>query len=129
MVSSMVLSVLLMNGGIEYYPGLVEVENTVRLLCTGCGGSLKSRIQCEPCGHWYHYSCGSVKAQMSKRESWNCDKCRTVKVRMLQTDLQNALRHFVELKARNSWPEATGSTWEEGYSVCKANVYKVCVGQ
>jgi rRNA maturation endonuclease Nob1 len=55
-----------MNGGFEQNPGLVAVENTVRLLCTGCGRILKSN-QCEPCGHWYNYSCGSVKAQMSER--------------------------------------------------------------
>jgi len=33
-----VLALLLMMGGIEKNPGLVvEVENTVQLLCTGCG--------------------------------------------------------------------------------------------
>jgi predicted RNase H-like nuclease (RuvC/YqgF family) len=47
-----------------------------------------------------------VKAQVSERESWNCDKCRAEKVRMLQTDLQNALRHIDELKARNRELEA-----------------------
>jgi hypothetical protein len=36
-LSSMVLAVLLIIGG-EQNPGpVVEVENTVRLLCTGCG--------------------------------------------------------------------------------------------
>jgi hypothetical protein len=38
-LSSMVLAVLLTIGPI------VEVENTVRLLCTGCGRNLKSGIQ------------------------------------------------------------------------------------
>ena len=42
MLSSMVLCVLLMNGGIEQNTGpVVEVENTVRLLRTGCGRNLK----------------------------------------------------------------------------------------
>jgi len=50
-LSSMVLAVLLVIGGVEQNPGpVVEVENTARLLCTGCGGNLKSRIQCELCG-------------------------------------------------------------------------------
>jgi len=41
--------------GIEQNPGpVVEVENTVRLLCTGCGKNLKSGIQCGLCGLWYH---------------------------------------------------------------------------
>jgi len=49
--SSMVLAVLLVIGGVEQNPRpVVEVENTVRLLCTGCGRNLKSGIQCELCG-------------------------------------------------------------------------------
>ena len=48
---SMVLAVLLMIGGAEQNPGpVVEVENTVQLLCTGCGRNLKLGIQCELCG-------------------------------------------------------------------------------
>ena len=38
---------------------------------------------------------------MAEREKWNCDKCGTEKVRMLQEDLQNALQQIDELKARN----------------------------
>jgi len=103
----MVLAVLLVIGGVEQNPGpVVEAENTVRLLCTGCGRNLKSGIQCELCGRWYHYSCGSVKAQAAERENWNCDKCRTEKVKMQQEELQNALRQIDELEARNRELEA-----------------------
>ena len=50
-LSSMVLAVLLIIGGVEQNPGpAVEVENTVRLLCAGCGRNLKSGMQCELCG-------------------------------------------------------------------------------
>jgi hypothetical protein len=52
---------------------------------------MESGIQCELCGRWYRYVCGSVKAQAAERDNWNCDKCRIEKVRMLQEDLQNAL--------------------------------------
>jgi hypothetical protein len=98
----MVLAVLLIIGGTEQNPGpVVEVENTVRLICTGCSRNLKSGFQCELCGRWYHYSCGNVKALAAERENWNCDKCRTERVRMLQEVLQNALRQIDELKARN----------------------------
>ena len=66
---SMILTVLLMIGGTEQNPGtVVELENTVQLLCTGCGRNLNSGIQCELCGRWYNYSCGSVKAQAAERE-------------------------------------------------------------
>ena len=102
MLCSMVLAVLLVIGGIEQNPGpVVEVGNTVKLLCTGCGRNLSSGTQCELCGRSYHYSCGRVKVQAAEREKWNCDKGRTEKVRMLQEDLQNALRQIDELKAKN----------------------------
>jgi tRNA(Ile2) C34 agmatinyltransferase TiaS len=65
----MVLAVLLLIGGVERNRGpVVEVENTVRMLCTECGRKLKSGIRCELCGRWYHYSCGSVKGQVVERE-------------------------------------------------------------
>jgi hypothetical protein len=103
----MVLAVLLIIGGVEQNPGhVVEEENTVRLSCAGCGRNLKSGIQCELRGRWYHHSCGSVKAQAAERENRNCDKRKTEKVRMLQEDLQNALRQIDELKARNRELEA-----------------------
>ena len=47
-----------------------------------------------------------MKAQAAERDNWNCDKCRTEKVKMLQEDLQNALRQIDELKARNRELEA-----------------------
>ena len=79
-LSSMVLAVLLIIGGVEQNPGpAVEVENTVRLLCTGCGRNLNSGIQCELCGRWYHYSCGSAKIQAAEREKWNREKVKMKK--------------------------------------------------
>ena len=78
MLSATVLAALLMIGGIEQNPGFVEeVENTVRVLCTGCGRNLKSGIQCELCGRRFHYSCGSMQIQAAERDNWNCEKCRT----------------------------------------------------
>jgi hypothetical protein len=43
---------------------------------------------------------GSVKVQAAERENWNCDKCRTEKVRMLQEELQNAHRQnsFIKIQ-------------------------------
>lgn len=79
----------------------MEGENTVRLLCTGYARNPNSGIQCELCEHWYHYSSGSVKAQAAGRENYNCGKCWTVKLRMLQEDLHNTLRQIDKLKARN----------------------------
>jgi hypothetical protein len=67
---------------------------------TECSRNLKSGMQCELCGRWYHYTCENVKALAVERENWNCDKCRTEKMRMLQEELQNALRQIDELKAR-----------------------------
>ena len=81
MLSSLILAVLLIIAGIEQNPGTsVEMENTVRVLCTGCGRNLQSGIKCEQCERWYHYSCGNVKVQTAERENWCCDKCRSEKV-------------------------------------------------
>ena len=77
------------------------METTIHLSCTGCGRNLKTGIQCDMCGHWFHYSCGNVKGDWAVRDKWNCDKCKTERVRLLQNDLQNALRLVEKLKARN----------------------------
>lgn len=37
---------------------------------------------------------------MAERENWNCEKCRTENVRILQEELQNVLRQIDELKTR-----------------------------
>jgi hypothetical protein len=50
-LSFMVLAVLLIIGGVEQNSGpVLEVLNTVRLLCSGCSRNLKSGIRCELCG-------------------------------------------------------------------------------
>jgi len=48
-----------------------------------------------------------VKAQAAERENWNCDECRTGKVRMLLDDMQNSLRQIDKLKDRNREHETT----------------------
>jgi len=127
----MVLAVLLVIGGVEQNPGpVVEVENTVRLSCTRCNRNLRSGIQCELCERWYHYSCGSVKAQTAERKNWNCDKCRTEKVRVLQEELQNALGQIDELKAKNRELETKlqmAGTGERDTMPTKRNVTKCMV--
>ncbi|PNF31036.1 hypothetical protein B7P43_G17867 [Cryptotermes secundus] len=102
MLSSVVLAVLLVIGGVEQNPGPVtEGEMDMQVVCIGCGRNLKSGIQCELCGRWYHYSCGNVKASVPEREKWSCDKCRIETIRVLQEELQNALHQIDELRARN----------------------------
>jgi hypothetical protein len=58
MLSSVVLAVLLVTAGVEQNPDPVaEDEMVVQLLCTGCARNLRSGIQCEFYGCWYHYNC------------------------------------------------------------------------
>jgi hypothetical protein len=126
MLSSLILAVLLIIGGIELNPGpAVEMENTVRVLCTGCGINLKSGIKCEQCERWYHYRCGNVKVQTAERENWCCDKCRSEKVRVLQEKLQNALRQINELKVRNRELEAKLQMAGSGEKKSAAEIQKV----
>jgi hypothetical protein len=58
MLSSVVLALLLVIGGFEQNSGPVtESLMAVQILCTGCSRNLKSGIQCQLCGLWYHKSC------------------------------------------------------------------------
>ena len=101
-LSSTTLALLLIIGGIEQNPGRVmEKENMIQLSCTGCSRILRTGIQCELCGHWYHYSCGNVKGDWMDKEKWNCDKCKTERVKILLHDLQKAFHLTDELKAIN----------------------------
>jgi hypothetical protein len=89
-----VSAVLLVIGGVEQNPGAVaEGDMAVQAGHTGCGRNLKSGIQCELCGR-----CGNVRAPVPERE---VELCRTERTRVLQEELQNALRQIDELKARN----------------------------
>ena len=52
-LSSMVVAVLLVIGGVEQNPGpCVEKMDTIQLVCTGCSRNPKSGIPCELCGLW-----------------------------------------------------------------------------
>ena len=93
-----VLANLLMIGGVELNPG--PAENIVQVLCSGCDKNLKSGTQCESCGRWYHNSCGNVKFQFAESGKWNCDRCRSERLRVLEEKLRDAKIQIQELKWR-----------------------------
>ena len=74
-----------------------------------------------------------MRAQADERGNWNCDKCRTEKMRMLQEELQNALRQIDKLKARNMELESkllmAGTGKRDRHNAHKAKDYKVCGGR
>jgi len=94
-----VKATLLVIGGVELNPG--PVENIVQVLCSGCDRNLKSGTQCESCGRWYHNSCGNVKFQVAESGKWNCDRCRSERLRVLEEKLRDAQIQIDELKRRN----------------------------
>jgi hypothetical protein len=70
------LAAFLIMGGVEINPGPgMETEKDMSVLCSGCDKNLKSGTQCDPCGCWFHNSCGNVKAQVAESGKWVCDKC------------------------------------------------------
>ena len=72
----------------------------------------------------------TAQAAERERENWNCDKCRAEMVRMLQQEMQNALRQIDELKARNRELEAKllmAGTGERDTMHTKQNVTKCMV--
>jgi len=88
-----------MIGGVELNPG--PVESIVQVLCCCCNRNLKSGTQCLPCGRWYHNSCGNVKFQVADSGKWNCDRCRSERLRVWEEKLRDAQIQFGELKRRN----------------------------
>jgi hypothetical protein len=70
-------------------------------LCSGCDRNLNSGTQCESCGQWYHNSCGNVKFQVAESEKWNCDRCRSERLRVLEEKLREAQIQIEELQRRN----------------------------
>ena len=98
-LSATVIATLLIIGGVELNPG--PEENPLQVLCNGCDRNLKSGTQCETCGRWYHNSCGNVKIQVAESEKWNCDRCRSERLRVLEEKLRDAQIQIEELKLRN----------------------------
>jgi len=94
-----VLSVLLVIGGVEPNPG--PVDNIVQVLCSGCDRNLKSGTKCDLRGQWYHNSCGNVKPQVAGSGKWNCDRCRSERLRVLEGKLSLAHVQIEELTRRN----------------------------
>jgi len=77
-----VIATLLVTGGVELNPG--PVDNVVKVLCSGCDKNLKSGTQCDSCARWYHNSCGNVKVQVAESGRWNCERCRSERLRVLE---------------------------------------------
>jgi len=109
---AVVLASLLMIGGVELNPEPVDI---VQVLCSGCDRNLKSGTRCESCGRWYHNSCGNIKFQVAKSEKWNCDRCRSERLWVLEEKLRDA--QIQELKRRNKALEEQLLLAENGKNV------------
>ncbi|PNF14499.1 hypothetical protein B7P43_G16033 [Cryptotermes secundus] len=97
------LAIVLVIGGVEQNTGpVVEAENILQVLCSGCERNLKSGTQCDTCGRWFHNSCGNVRAQMAESGKWSCERCRWGRLRQLEEKLENVMKQIEELKRKNS---------------------------
>jgi hypothetical protein len=66
------LAVLLAIGGVKQNPGPgVEANNIVQVLCSVCSKNLKSGIQCDTLGRWFHNSYRNVKNQTTDNRKGN----------------------------------------------------------
>ena len=118
-----VLATLLMIGGVKLNPG--PVENIVQVLCSGCDRKLKLATLCESCGPWYQNSCGNVKFQVVESGKWNCDRCRSERLRTLEEKLTEAQIQIEELKRRNKALEGQLLLSESGKDVGKVDTVTV----
>jgi hypothetical protein len=72
LLCAVIVNVLLVIGKVEQNPGPgVKVENSLLVLCSGCERNLKSEIQWNMCGRWFHNSYGNVKIQMADSGKWS----------------------------------------------------------
>jgi hypothetical protein len=110
-------------GGVELNPG--PENNVVQVLCRGCDRNLKSGTQCESCGQWYHNSCGNVKFQVAESGKWNCDRCRSERLRVLEKELRDAQIQIEELQRRNKALEEQLLRTENGKNVGKGDTVTV----
>ena len=117
-----VVATLFVIGGVELNPG--PVESILQVLCSGCDRNLKSGTQCESCGRWYHNSCGNVKFQVAERGKWNCDRCRSERLRVLEEKLRDA-EIQIELKRKNKALEERILLTENGKVVGKEDTVTV----
>jgi hypothetical protein len=88
------LAVLLVIGGVK--KNGVEAEKTSR-----CDRNLKSGTQCNTCGHWFHNSCGNIKAQVVESRKWIWNRCGSERFRLLEEKLHNALLQTDDLTRKN----------------------------
>jgi len=98
-LSAAVIATLLIIGGVELNPGPDEIS--VQVLCNGCDRNVKSGTQCVSCGKWYHNSCGNVKIQVAESGKWNCERCRSERLGVLEKKLREAQLQIEELIRRN----------------------------
>jgi hypothetical protein len=90
------LAILLVIGSVEQNPKpVVEAENILQVMCSGCERNLKSGTQCDTCGRWFHNSCGNVGGQMADSGKWSCERCRWDRFRQLEEKLENAMKQNV----------------------------------
>jgi len=114
-------------GGVELNPG--PVDNTGQVLCSGCDRNLKSGTQCDSCGQWYHNSCGNVKFQVEGSGKWNCDRCRSERLLVLEEKLRLAHAQIEELTRRNKALGDQLRLAEKGNDVEKRDTVKVRSGR
>ena len=109
------ISNVINDGGVKLNPG--TVDNLVQVLCSGCDRNLNSGTQCESCGRWYHNSSGNVKYQVTEIGKWNCDRCRSERLRVLEQKLRDAQIQTEELKRSNKALEEQLQLPENGNNV------------
>jgi hypothetical protein len=68
---------------------------------------------------WYHNSCGNVKFQVAESGKWNCYRCRSVRLRVLEEKLRDAQIQIEEIKRRNKALEEQVLRTERGNDVGK----------
>lgn len=73
----------------------------------------------------YHNSCGRVKVQVVENAKWNCDRCRSERLHLLEEKLQNTVLQIDELKRKNKALEEELQLAAAGEEACKRDTAPV----
>ncbi len=139
-LSSAVLAMLLVIGGVELNPGPSSdaVLQPHAITCAGCERNLRSGAQCDKCYRWYHYSCGNVKSRFRSNEDWTCGACRVSReqraderIRELEQELKTTKRLLEDCLKRNKELEeqlqASTSSVSESTTNADKGTEKMCL--
>ncbi|KAJ4442434.1 hypothetical protein ANN_04020 [Periplaneta americana] len=91
----LILAMLLVIGGVELNPGLVEPVK-----CGVCRNNLRTGLLCSTCSTWFHFSCQNHKRDQHIEKNWRCKEYMKGIVVTTDPEIESLKKEVVELKGK-----------------------------